>query len=108
MKRERFLEGKGGGMIERESDQRSFHSVLWATLLPEDHELLRIERAFNFEWVDAELAKYYEARGPGRPAVSPRKMFLMMFLEMYEGLSDYLMRGRVGVLRQAQGRMVRA
>ena len=82
-------------MIQRESGQRSFHSVLWATLLPEDHELLRIERAFNFEWVDAELAKYYEARGPGRPAVSPRKMFLMMFLEMYEGLSDYEVAERV-------------
>lgn len=82
-------------MIEKRDGQVSFHNVLWDTLLPEDHELLRIEKAFNFGWVDKELAGYYEAGGPGRPAVSPRKLFLMLFLETYDNLSDYEVADRV-------------
>jgi len=82
-------------MIENKGGQVSFHDMLWTTLLPEDHELLRIERAFDFEWVDEELGKYYEAGGPGRPAVGPRKLFLMLFLEMYDNLLDYEVSDRV-------------
>src|SRR2546426_3758994 len=82
-------------MIERRNGQVSFYNTLWETLLPEDHELLRIEKTFNFEWIDEELGKYYEAGGPGRPAVSPRKLFLMLFLEMYDNLSDYEASDRV-------------
>ena len=76
-------------MITKKNEQGSFHSVLWDTLLPKDHELLRILSAFDFGWVDQELLSFYQTEGPGRPAYSPRSLFLMLFLEMYDNLSDY-------------------
>lgn len=76
-------------MLKSKSGQESFHAVLWATLLPADHELLGIRRSFDFSWVDEELSGYYRESGPGRPGFAPRSMFLMLFLEMYDRLSDY-------------------
>jgi len=82
-------------MIAKKNEQASFYGMLWDTLLPRDHELLRILKAFDFTWVDEALEGYYKSGGPGRPAVSPRKLFLMLFLEMYDNLSDYEVSERV-------------
>lgn len=82
-------------MIARKNEQGSFYGMLWETLLPADHELLRILKSFDFGWVEEALESYYKAGGPGRPAVSPRKLFLMLFLEMYDNLSDYEVSERV-------------
>ena len=82
-------------MIHKKNEQGSFHSLLWETLLPQDHELLRILKAFDFGWVDETLQGYYKTEGAGRPAYAPRSLFLMLFLEMYDNLSDYEVSERV-------------
>lgn len=76
-------------MIREKISQGSFYDMLWKTFLPEEHELIRIKREFNFEWVDEELKRYYSETSEGRPPYSPRTMFLMLFLEFYENLSDH-------------------
>ena len=79
----------GERMIKDKSGQNSFYGILWATLLPADHELLRIRRNFDFGWLKEELAGHYKESGSGRPAFMPEAIFLMLFLEMYDNLSDY-------------------
>lgn len=76
-------------MIREKISQGSFYDMLWKTFLPEDHELIGIRREFKFEWMDAELKGYYSPEPDGRPAYPPRTMFLMLFLEFYENLSDH-------------------
>ena len=76
-------------MPKSKSGQESFYGVLWQTLLPEDHEFLGIRRGFDFSWLEPELGGFYKQAGPGRPAFRPERIFLMLFLEMYDNLSDY-------------------
>lgn len=76
-------------MLKEKSNQGSFHDVLWRILLPQDHELLRIKNHFDFSWIDEELKSYYKESSQGRPPFPPRSMFLMLFLEIYDNLSDY-------------------
>ena len=76
-------------MIREKISQGSFYDMLWKTFLPEDHELVRMKKEFNFEWIDLELEKYYSSTPEGRPPYAPRAMFLMLFLEFYENLSDH-------------------
>lgn len=84
----RVIDG-GEPMLREKIQQVSFHNVLWEILLPQDHELLRIKNQFNFSWVDEELKSYYKESSQGRPSFPPRSMFLMLFLEIYDNLSDY-------------------
>src|SRR3989338_7121020 len=76
-------------MIREKISQGSFYDMLWKTFLPEDHELIRIKREFKFDWLDEELKGYYSTAPDGRPPYPPRTMFLMLFLEFYENLSDH-------------------
>lgn len=77
-------------MIQSKNQQGSFHDILWEGLLPHDHELIRIKKSFDYSEIEAELRKGYKDSGEGgRPAFPPLLLFLMLFLEYYDNLSDY-------------------
>jgi len=76
-------------MLKEKDAQASFHDMLWDILLPKDHELVRIKKQFNFSWMDKDLKNYYSDSIQGRPPFNPVTVFLMLFLEIYDNLSDH-------------------
>ena len=54
---------------------------------PPDHDLLRIQRAVDWTFVDTELARYYDT-AQGRPGYPPQLLVRLLYLEVYANLSD--------------------
>jgi IS5 family transposase len=63
--------------------------------VPEDHVLLRMRRAIDWDAVEGELAPYYDAE-MGRPRWPPTVLFRMLLLEQYADLSDREVHEQVG------------
>lgn len=66
-----------------------FDSYYYGALVPQDHELMQIDRRMDFGFIEAEMADCYAPReGAGRPPLSPELMLRFCFLKVYADLSD--------------------
>lgn len=75
-----------------------FERQLFARLVPEDHFLLQLQRAIDFERFRPTLAKHYSPR-EGRPALDPVRMLKLDLLSIHYRWSDR------ELMRQAQVNM---
>lgn len=81
---------------DREPKQTTFADQARAALsVPEEHPLLQMKRAVDWDAVEAELAVYY-ASGEGRPSWPPAVLVRMLILEQYGDLSDREVHEQVG------------
>ena len=67
-----------------------------ARAVPEDHILMRMKRAADWEAVDKELGRYYSDKAEGRPGWPPAVLVRMLVLEHYADLSDRETHEQVG------------
>jgi IS5 family transposase len=67
-----------------------------AQAVPEDHILMRMKRAADWNAVDAALERYYSNKAEGRPGWPPSVLVRMMLIEQYADLSDREAREQVG------------
>jgi IS5 family transposase len=75
-------------MLGRKDPQgRFFDRYVYENHLPQDHELVRIDREVDFSFVEAETRDLYR-EDFGRPSWPPEVLFRMLFLEYYSNLSD--------------------
>lgn len=81
---------------EREGAQPTFADLASAAQsVPEDHILMRMKRAVDWEAVEEKLAFYYDL-GDGRPSWPPAVMVRMLVLEQFADLSDRQVHEEVG------------
>jgi IS5 family transposase len=81
---------------DREPKQVSFADQARAALsVPDDHPLLQMKRAVDWDGVESELAEYY-ASGEGRPSWPPAVLVRMLIVEQYADLSDRDVHEQVG------------
>jgi len=64
-----------------------FDSYVKDNFLPEEHELLEIEKKVDFSFIKEKTKDLY-AEELGRPSYPPEVMFKILFLEFYYDLSD--------------------
>jgi IS5 family transposase len=64
-----------------------FDRYVYETHVPQEHELVRIDREVDFSFVEEETRDLYQ-EGVGRPSWPPEVLFRMLFLEYYANLSD--------------------
>jgi len=72
---------------EKNKQSNFFDHFVYGHHIPEDHELVRINREVDFSFVKEETKDLYE-EGMGRPSWPPEVLFWMLFLEYYANLSD--------------------
>jgi transposase len=72
---------------EKNKQSNFFDHFVYGHHIPEDHELVRINREVDFSFVKEETKDLYE-EGMGRPSWPPEVLFRMLFLEYYANLSD--------------------
>lgn len=63
-----------------------FDSYYYDALVPDDHELMQIDRCVDFSFVEAQVQDCYT--GQGRPPLQPQLMLRFCFLKDYAVLSD--------------------
>ncbi len=66
-----------------------------AQAVPEDHVLMRMKRAVNWDGVETALSRYY-SQGEGRPGWPPAVLVRMLLVEQYADLSDREAHEQVG------------
>ena len=64
-----------------------FDSYIEEYFLPQEHELLKIQKEIDFSFIEEETEDLY-AKVAGRPSYPPGVMFRILFLEFYYNLSD--------------------
>lgn len=81
---------------DREPKQATFADQAQAARsVPEDHPLLQMKRAADWDALEAELAPYY-AWGEGRPSWPPALLVRMLIVQHYADLSDREVHEQVG------------
>jgi IS5 family transposase len=70
----------------RRSQDGLFDSFYYDALVPDDHELMRIDRLISFSFVSPIVIGCY--KGFGRPPIHPELMLRFCFLKEYANLSD--------------------
>jgi len=72
---------------KKDPQGRFFDRYVYENHVPQDHELVRIDREVDFSFVEAETKDLYR-EDFGRPSWPPEVLFRMLFLEYYSNLSD--------------------
>ena len=72
---------------KKDPQGRFFDRYVYENHVPQDHELVRIDREVDFSFVEGETRDLYE-EDFGRPSWPPEVLFRMLFLEFYSNLSD--------------------
>ena len=69
------------------SSQKEYEIVLLEELVPEDHQLRKIDAAVDFGFIH-DLCKELYSPNIGRPAVPPALLFRMLFLGYLYGIKS--------------------
>ncbi len=73
-------------MIIKDRRNSTFLDGLFDFMVPENHKLRKLRKSLDFSFVKELCASYYKNGDTGRPAESPERIFMMLFLMIYEGI----------------------